>query len=98
MFRSGLVDTLVTHDNIKGVGLTPLSGDHHGYMPPLVKTKECVKSNFLFILAIIKLVLQVAASALCWAQLGQEGRHSWLVLILVGTHSNQYRQQRLDPA
>ena len=26
MFRSGLVDTLVTHANIKGFGLTPLPG------------------------------------------------------------------------
>ena len=39
MFRSGLVDTLVTHANIKGFGLTPLSGDCRDYMPPLLKTK-----------------------------------------------------------
>jgi len=25
---------------IKGFGLTPLSGDHRGYMPPLLKTKQ----------------------------------------------------------
>ena len=41
MFRSGLVDTLVTHASIKGFGLTPLSGDRCGYMPPLLKTKHC---------------------------------------------------------
>ena len=40
MFRTGLVDTLVTHANIKGFGLTPLSGDRHGYMPSLLKTKH----------------------------------------------------------
>ena len=40
MYRSVLVDTLVTHTNIEGFGLTPLSGDHHGYMPPLLKTKQ----------------------------------------------------------
>ena len=40
MFRSGLVDTLVTHANKEGFGLTPLSGDRHGYMPPLLKTKQ----------------------------------------------------------
>ena len=30
---------LVAHANIKGFGLTPLSGDRRGYMPPLLKTK-----------------------------------------------------------
>ena len=39
MYRLGLVNTLVTHANIKVFGLTPLSGDRHGYMPPLLKTK-----------------------------------------------------------
>ena len=39
MFRLGLVDMLVTHANIKWFGLTPLSGDRHGYMTPLLKTK-----------------------------------------------------------
>ena len=39
MYRSGLVDTLVTHANMKGFGLTPLSGDQRGYMPPQLKTK-----------------------------------------------------------
>ena len=29
--------TLLTHANIKGFGLTPLSGGRHGYMPPLLK-------------------------------------------------------------
>ena len=48
MFRSGLVNTLVTHANIKGFGLTPLSGDRRGYMPPLLKinkTKSRRKSH-----------------------------------------------------
>ena len=39
----GLVDTLVTHANKEGSGLTPLSGDGRGYMPPLFKTKKQVK-------------------------------------------------------
>ena len=47
MFRSGLVDTLVTHANIKGFGLTPLSGDRRGYMPPLLKTKFKTKPFLL---------------------------------------------------
>ena len=38
MYRSGLVDTLVTH--AKGFGLTPLFGDHRGFMPPQLKTKQ----------------------------------------------------------
>ena len=40
MFWSGLVNRLVTNANIKGFGLTPLSGDRRGYMPPLLKTKQ----------------------------------------------------------
>ena len=43
MFRLGLVDTLVTHANIKGFGLTPLSGDRRGYLAPLLKTKKTSK-------------------------------------------------------
>ena len=39
MYSSGLVNTLVTHANIEGFGLTPLSGGRRGYMPPLLKTK-----------------------------------------------------------
>ena len=39
MFRSGLVDMLVTHANKEGFGLTPLSREPCGYMPPLLKTK-----------------------------------------------------------
>ena len=31
---------LVTHANKYGFDLTPLSGDHHGYMPPMLKTKQ----------------------------------------------------------
>ena len=38
--RSGLVDTLFTHANMKGFGLTPLFGDRRGYMPPQLKTKQ----------------------------------------------------------
>ena len=45
MYRSGLVDTLVTHANMKGFGLTPLFGDRRGFMPPQLKTKtnKCIK-------------------------------------------------------
>ena len=39
MYRLGLVDTLVTHANVKGFGLTPLFGDRCGFMPPLFKTR-----------------------------------------------------------
>ena len=41
MFRLGLVDTLVTHANIKGFGLTPLSGACHGYMPSRFQKEVC---------------------------------------------------------
>jgi cold shock CspA family protein len=40
MYRSGLVDTLVTHANTKGFGLTFLSRDLRGFMPPKLKTKQ----------------------------------------------------------
>ena len=40
MYRSGLVDTLVTHANMKGLGLTPSLGDRRGFMPPQLKTKQ----------------------------------------------------------
>ena len=41
MYRSGLVNTLVTHaTNTKGFGLTSLSGVRHGFMPPQLKTKQ----------------------------------------------------------
>jgi hypothetical protein len=39
MYISGLVNTLVTHANMKGFGLTPMFGDRRGYMPPQLKTK-----------------------------------------------------------
>ena len=42
MYRSGLVDTLVTHANMKWLGLTPLFGDHRAFMPPQLKTKQIV--------------------------------------------------------
>ena len=54
MYRLGLVDTLVTHTNIEWFGLTPLSGDRRGYIPPLLKTKQSsvlkkgVKQRFEF--------------------------------------------------
>ena len=47
MYRSGLVDTLVTHANMKGLGLTPLFGDRHGFMPPQLKT---TKTNVIKVL------------------------------------------------
>ena len=47
MFRSGLVDTLVTHANIKEFGLIPLFGDHGGSMPPLLKTNIISRSVML---------------------------------------------------
>ena len=36
----GLVDTIVTRTNMKGLGLTPLFGDHPGFMSPQLKTKQ----------------------------------------------------------
>ena len=43
-----LVDTVVTHANINGFGLTLLSGDRHGFMPPLLKTKQRRAFNSAF--------------------------------------------------
>ena len=40
MYRLGLVDTLVTHANMKGFGLTPLFEDRRSFMPPQLKTKQ----------------------------------------------------------
>ena len=40
MYRSGLVDMLVTHANMKGLGLTPLFGDRRCFMPPQLKTNK----------------------------------------------------------
>ena len=54
MYRSGLVDTLVTHANMKGFGLTPLFGDRRGYMPPQVKNKRNKTNVKLF--SICKLI------------------------------------------
>jgi hypothetical protein len=51
MFRLGLVNTLVTHANIKGFGLTPLSGERRGYMPPLLKTKNNNSTKSVYALA-----------------------------------------------
>ena len=48
MYRSGLVDNLLTHTNMKGLGITPLFGDRHGFMPPQLKTnknKNSTKKN-----------------------------------------------------
>jgi hypothetical protein len=47
MYRSGLVNTLVTHANMKGLGLTPLFGDRRGFMPPQLKTKQKDKGTLL---------------------------------------------------
>ena len=48
MYRSGLVDTLVTHANMNVFGFTPLFGDHHGFMPPRIKTKLLELKPFCF--------------------------------------------------
>ena len=48
MYRSGLVDTLVTHANMKVFGLTPLFGDRRGYMPPQLKTKTGLMQDWVF--------------------------------------------------
>ena len=40
MYRSCLVNTLVTHAYMKGLGLTPLFRDRRGFMPPQLKTKQ----------------------------------------------------------
>ena len=40
MVWTGLVNMLVTHANKEGFGLTPLSEDRRGFMPPLLKTKQ----------------------------------------------------------
>ena len=47
MCRSGLVNMLVTHANMKGFGLTHLFGDRCGYMHPQVKNKT--KAGFQMI-------------------------------------------------
>ena len=50
MYRSGLVDTLVTHAFMKGLGLTPLFRDRRGFMPPQLKTKTTLNSYLQFAL------------------------------------------------
>ena len=62
MYRSVLVDKLVTHVNTKGFGLTSLSGFRRGFMPLQLKTKT--KQSFfffnmlyLFQLNVLKLIL-----------------------------------------
>ena len=40
MYRSGLVNTLVTHANMKGLDRTPLLGDRRGFMPPQLKANK----------------------------------------------------------
>ena len=52
MYRSGLVDTFVTHAKMKGLGLIPLFGDRRGFMPPQLKTKHLLYMDlelFLYI-------------------------------------------------
>ena len=39
-----MVDTLVTHANMKGLGLIPLFGDRHGFMPPQLKTQTRLRN------------------------------------------------------
>ena len=48
MYRSGLVDTSVSHANIKGLGLTRLSlfGDPCGFMPPQLETNKNTYVSF----------------------------------------------------
>ena len=53
MYRSGLVDTLVNHTNTNGFGLTPLLGDHRGFMPPQLKTKT--KQDYLLDITDVKM-------------------------------------------
>ena len=52
MYRSGLVNILVTHANVKGLGLTPLFGDQRGFMPPYLKKhkKQVLLSNLYTVL------------------------------------------------
>ena len=52
MYRSGLVNILVTHANVKGLGLTPLFGDQRGFMPPYLKKhkKQVLLSNLYAVL------------------------------------------------
>ena len=52
MYRSGLVNMLVTHANVKGLGLTPLFGDQRGFMPPYLKKhkKQVLLSNLYAVL------------------------------------------------
>ena len=40
MYRWCLVNTLATHANTKGFGLSSLSVVRHGFMPPQLKTKQ----------------------------------------------------------
>ena len=58
MYRSGLVDTLVTHANMKGLGLTSLFRDRRGFMPPQLKTKQKQKTK-LFSTTLMDLLKQL---------------------------------------
>ena len=42
-----LVNKLVTHANKEGFGLIFLSGDRHGNLPPLLKTKQTIPCQIL---------------------------------------------------
>jgi len=48
MYRLGLADTLVTHANMKGLGLTSLFGDRRGFMLPQLNTKTCGLQDFKY--------------------------------------------------
>ena len=46
MNRLGLVDTLVTHVNMRrGLAKLPQIGDHCGFIPPQLKTNKQLHSN-----------------------------------------------------
>ena len=49
MFRLVLFEALVTYANKEGFGLTPLSGDRRGYMPPLLKTNKNKNSRLNYL-------------------------------------------------
>ena len=40
IYKSGLVDQLITNDNMKGFGLASLCGARPGYMPHVLKTNK----------------------------------------------------------
>ena len=61
MYRLGLVNTLVTHANKKGLGPTPLFGDLRGFMPPQLKTKQTRTMLHIFDCLIFHYFLQLTS-------------------------------------